>query len=480
MSLSLRHRFALTLARWIGGRDLAQQLASVSVKVDDSPGWSQFGRFPHDRDRAQMQELYNDTLKAWRKNPMAWRAVAITTDYVVGEKITLSSPNADMQKFITAFWNHPQNRMAHRLEAMCDELSRAGDLFPLLFLNRQDGMSYLRFLTKDQIADVETKAGDWETELVYHQLPNAASEKLETKRWYSPDHGRSRRARAVCLHYHVNRPLGAIFGESDLATVIPWLLRYSRMLEDRVRLHWAVRAFLWFVTVPSSKVKAKQEEYKQAPEAGSIIVKDDSEEWDIKTPNLRGADAGHDLQATRNMIDAGTGYPPHWRGEAQDVNLATAQAMQEPTERHLARRQNYFVFILQDILYHAYQRAHLAQPDRWPEIDETNYDKLFTAATPDISRTDNQKLATAAKELTAVLDGLSREFTGSAKLKRLMLKLILKFAGEPQEDDFLDAVMTETTADAPETDSDPDDDNQETMHSTNGHLGSAVHPFERL
>ena len=39
------------------------------------------------------------------------------------------------------------------------------------------------------------------------------------------------------------------------------------------------------------------------------------------------------------MIDAGSGYPPHWRGESGEANLATATAMQAPTERHLMRRQ---------------------------------------------------------------------------------------------------------------------------------------------
>ena len=54
-------------------------------------------------------------------------------------------------------------------------------------------------------------------------------------------------------------------------------------------------------------------------------------------PIIRGADAAPDLKALRNMIDGGSGYPPHWRGETTDVNLATGQAMQEPAERHLAR-----------------------------------------------------------------------------------------------------------------------------------------------
>ena len=84
-------------------------------------------------------------------------------------------------------------------------------------------------------------------------------------------------------------------------------------------------------------------------DAGSIIVKDDQEVWEAVNPHLHGADAGNDMKAVRGMIDAGSGYPPHWRGEAADANLATAQAMQGPTERHLARRQKYFNFMLKDI-----------------------------------------------------------------------------------------------------------------------------------
>jgi hypothetical protein len=42
---------------------------------------------------------------------------------------------------------------------------------------------------------------------------------------------------------------------------------------------------------------------------------------------MHGADAEHDLRAVRGMVDADSGYPPHWRGEAADANLATATAM---------------------------------------------------------------------------------------------------------------------------------------------------------
>jgi hypothetical protein len=122
------------------------------------------------------------------------------------------------------------------------------------------------------------------------------------------------------------------------------------MLEDRVRLHWAIRAFLWIVTVPAEKVKEKREQYKTPPESGSVVVKDPSESWEPVTPLLRGADAEPDLRAVRCMVDAGSGYPAHWRGEAGDANLATANAMQDPMEKHLLRRQQYFCHMLCDIL----------------------------------------------------------------------------------------------------------------------------------
>ena len=56
-----------------------------------------------------------------------------------------------------------------RLEAMSDELARAGDLFVLLFRNDQDGMSYLRFVTKDRITQIDTAENDWENELIYYE-----------------------------------------------------------------------------------------------------------------------------------------------------------------------------------------------------------------------------------------------------------------------------------------------------------------------
>lgn len=400
---------------------------SVTSRVDDSPGWQSISSRGHDRDYAEIQELYTDALTAWRKNPIAWRIITITSDFVVGEHFKINSNLPQMQNFIDRFWNHPKNMIDLRLVPMCDELGRSGDLFVTLHRNPLDGISYIRFITKDSIQRIVSSDNDWETELEFWEtIPGTT----EARVWFSPDNPAAADSPAIMLHYAVNKPIGALMGESDLTTMIPWLLRYSRMLEDRVRLHWAARAFLYLVTVPSNKVESKAEQYRAAPESGSIIVKDETEQWSTLTPSLRGADASHDMKAVRNMIDAGSGYPPHWRGEGGDVNVATAEAMQGPPERHLSKRQQYFTYLVEDIIYHAYIRSQ--QLGFSPELDSNDYSILFDPDIPDVSLRDNTMLAQAANNISNAFANLQKinSEDQSKSLFDLALKTVLKFAGE--------------------------------------------------
>jgi len=405
--------------------------ATISVRVSDQdPGWGALSGRDYERTQSEIQELYTDALEAWRKNPMAKRTVDIVNDFVIGDGISMASPFRPLQRFIDAFWHHRKNFIDNRLEPILSELTVAGDVFPVLFLNRMDGLSYIRFIVKADVLKIQTQANDWETETEYHERPRNPGDPPRV--WFTPDHPQADDVDAVALHYAVNRPLGTLMGEPDLATLIPWLLRYSRMLEDRVRLNAFVRAFLWIVTVPTNRVESKREQYEHAPDSGSVIVKDEGETWEAVTPNLRGNDASHDLESVRRMIYAGTGSPPHWFGE-RGSNLAEATAMQNPAERHLKRRQQYFVFLLSDVVWYGYQRARLAVPSL-PDLPSQSYDKLFAPAVPDVSRTDNQALAEAASKLTDVWKALVlEEEPKSRTLLETLLTHTFRFMGEPQD-----------------------------------------------
>jgi hypothetical protein len=427
------------LARLFGRTQL-----SITPNLASDDHWQTISGRRHDRTWSEIQELYTDSLTAWRKNPMAWRIINTTVNFVVGTGITFSASDQQLGDFVHRFWTHRKNRMDLRLVPMMEELSRSGDLFVLLFRNSTDGMSFIRFVTKDQIQKIETAPNDWETELVFWETPQPGE--VDPRRWLSPDHPEAASSDAVMMHYAVNKPVGALMGESDLTTIIPWLLRYSRMLEDRVRLHWAARAFLYLVTVPSNKVEAKSMQYGAPPESGSIVVKDETETWETITPSLRGADASHDMKAVRMLIDAGSGLPPHWRGEGGDVNVATAEAMQGPPERFLQKRQQYFVWLLEDILYQAFLRA--VENGSQTAISDVDYEHMFTVHSSDVSLRDNSMLSEASSNMAMSFATLQNTLLGkSPTLHRLAVDLVTKFAGEPLDDETLDKIITEAKSD---------------------------------
>lgn len=432
------------LANWIGGREGA---GAISVKItDDNPlGWVSHTGRPHDRDYGEVQQLYLDALTAWRENPLAKRVVETITNFCLGDGISVSSKDTDIELFIRRFWGHRKNLMDVRLSELSDELSRAGDLFVTLHTNPMDGMSYVRVVPKDLIVEIRSQENDWETEIEYDE----AQPDAQLRTWFSPDHPQAATATAVMLHYRVNRPAGAILGESDLATMLEWMRHYATMVQNRIRLHWALRAFLWVVTVPTRVIPEKQSQYRKPPEPGSIIVKDDGERWEVISPEVHGADASYDMRAVRMMIDAGSGQPPHWRGEGETLNLATARAMTDPAVRTLRRRQLYIRHMLVDLVHQAYTRAHNINPRDYGSPPDR---EVITAVLPDINRDDDEVLAMAAKNLSDALAQLQAQLPGrSSKLQRLILSLVLKFSGEPQPESVIDEIMEEATNGQPVT-----------------------------
>ncbi len=402
---------------------------------DTASGWTAATSRPFNTNPRQQEQLYASALEAWRLNPYAKRIIDVITDFCIGDGIVPTAPG-EIGRFIDRFWHHPKNQIDIRLPDIIDELSRAGELFVVLFTNYLDGMSYLRLIPASEITDIETLANDWETPIAFTQRP--AQPGGQPIIWLSPEHPNAVGDTPIMLHFTINKPVGALRGEGELNTIIPWLIRYSRMLEDRVRANWAARSFLWFVSVPTARVDEKAEEYSSPPEPGSVIVHDTAEEWTVQTPNLGASDAQHDLRAIRQAIAAGSGQPPHWHGDGGDINRANAEAMTDPATRHLRRRQKHLQFVIASICHHAYTRAYdLGKVRRAPDS------RLITVPVPDISRDDNSTLAMSAQHLMAAFANLNRSLTKSTTLNRAMIDSAFQFAGAALNPETLDTIMQE-------------------------------------
>lgn len=453
--------------RWWGGADALPtdkialgQAAVTAVAVGREGDGLTLSRAGSGLDKA-WGEFYaevTEAREAWRKHPLARRLIGLTTAYTVGNGITLHSDDPALQRFITDFWQH--NRMALRVDEWSDELARAGEIFPVLFAHA-DGRVTLRTVPACRIEAIETDAEDYEQELRYREMGSLGQEPTW---WRSPAVAYSIPAGAtagdprppVMLHYAVNRPIGALRGESDLAPILPWLRRYSRWLEDRVRLNAAVRAFLWIVHAPARLHTQLAERYRVPPEAGSVIIAEqDAEQWTAVAPNLHAADAELDGRAIRWMIVAGgLGTALIDLGEGEDANLATGQAMAEQRRRFLRRRQAYLVWMLTDVVVQAYtlsvSTTRKQAGDGYPAITHAAITHAaITATAPDISPEDNQALATAAQQLSAALQQLATLTGEGSAYRRMALRLFAKFVGESLSEQEQAAILAEGAAASP-------------------------------
>lgn len=379
---------------------------------------------PHDKPWAEWVQDFEDAREAWRRHPLARRLVGLTTAYVVGPGISLHSDDPALMRFLQTFW--AQNRLAQRVEEWSDELARSGELFLVLFTDPQTGFASVRAVAACQIEEVDFDPEDYERERRYRERRGPGEADVW---WAGLAHAEAAQpATPLMLHYAVNRPVGAVRGESDLAPILPWLRRYSRWLEDRVRLNAAMRAFLWIVHAPGRLRGTLEERYRTPPDAGSVIIAEQgAEEWQAVTPNLHAADAEKDGRALRWMIAAGgpgTGLLD--LGEGEDANLATGQAMAELRRRFLRRRQAYLAWLLADLALHAYGRWAAVTGYRGRAVAHAD----LTVVTPDISPEDNQELATAAERLAGSLQTLAGLVGDGPAYRRMALRLFAKFVGE--------------------------------------------------
>jgi hypothetical protein len=258
---------------------------------------------------------------------------------------------------------------------------------------------------------------------------NFGDEAMEERIWQAYDPmtdgvGNDGRFETVMIHFAVNRPVGAVHGESDLAPLLKWLTRYSSWLEDRARLNRYRNAF--YFMVKSRFVSEAERATRQAtlnaspPVPGSILVVDESESWEVIHPQLEANDASKDGLAIKKIIAAGAGIPLHFLAEPESATRTTAESAGGPTFRHFEQRQEYFIEII-------HQLAKIAVRRRSKFEKKIDPDAEITVQGADLSSRDNAALAIATSTITsAMVELFDRGLIDGGELVRM----VYRFAGE--------------------------------------------------
>ena len=409
------------LTQFFGGEPAEERAQLSETENEFLVGATPLAATEFDRPAYSRQELLQQCLDAWRYNPLARRIVEITSQYVVGGGYTVSAADAVTQQVVKRFWNHRYNRMDARLIEMCDELTRSGNLFILIGTDA-GGMSYLRMIPATLVAEINTKENDLEQETAF-TLRSLNGQEPITYGAYDPQMERFDQLKPCVVHYTVNKPAGAVWGESDLAPLLKWLMRYSSFLDDRVRLNRYRNAFMYVVKSTFVNDTTRRARLAQLaanpPQPGSILVTDESENWSVLAPKLESSDAEKDGLAIKKMIASGAGISLHFLAEPESSTRTTAEASGGPTYRKFQQRQLIFVGIIKDLLEIVLNRYALITGKRMAEEVEVH--------PGDLSGRDNVALAMAGTNIMSAFETL-RE--AGAVSKEEMVRVLYRFIGE--------------------------------------------------
>jgi hypothetical protein len=426
------------LGRWAGQQARRGRFAASPVterNVTQGIDWGGLYRDRYDYDR---QEVIGEAIRAWRLNPLARRIVELQTEYIL-DGIEFECGEPATERFLKEFWNHPLNRIGEHLEEWANELALTGNLFVMVTTDAA-GMSYLRVHPTDLIEEIETAPNDVQQERAY--VPKASAAEPEPGRipsyWASvrgqaaaPDASasgvgdvRRRLTRPSMLHYAVNRLAGMLWGEPDLAPLLPWLARYTSWLEDRMRLNRFRQAYLYVIrgqyASEEERVQRQNQIANNPPEPGAVLVCNSDEEWSVISPKLDSFEANNDGLALKKFIVGGRGYPLHWLAEPESSTRATAEAAGTPTFKTLETRQRMFLGMVKDILGVAVRRA----AERGRNVDPQ---AVITVSAADISERDNAALALAS---TQVVESFGQLWANGFIEADEYLRVVYRFAGE--------------------------------------------------
>ena len=402
------------------------QLAVIENANTFLVGTRSLSQSERDRFSYDLADILEQSLEAWRQNPLARRIVELTSQYVVGGGLTVNCKDAKASGFFDQFWNHRLNRMPIRVSEMCDELTRTGNLFVILTTDAA-GMTYIRLMPAAQIDEIISKPNDIEQPLFFKLksgLENLTPQPIPA---YDPTNDDP--TKPVILQYAINRPAGAQWGEPDLAPLLVWLSRYSNWLQDRARLNRYRNAFLYIVQAKfaseAQRVQRQNALNANPPKPGSILVADDTESWKVIHPRLDSSNAEKDGLALKKMISAGAGIPLHFLAEPESATRTTADAAGGPTFRRFEQRQQYFLWMIEDILRVVLTRRSMIDGKINKDID-------LAVTGADISSRDNLSLSQAAYYMIEVLANLrDRALVSNDEF----LRVIYRFFGETVDAD---------------------------------------------
>lgn len=402
---------------------------------------------PIAQERAQTIAQY-----LWRSNPMAHRLTEMMADFVVGDGLTLSAVEEDVQELIDEVWNDPAMRLVDRHRDLVRDQSIYGELAFRCYVNDAGAVRF-GLLLSERILDVEIDGDNAFMDAAVILKPPSGVEqpvRLEVVHQDEKSDPGNPTYKGEALYFGINRVAGQHRGTPDLLAVADYVDGYDQLLFNSLERSGLINAFIWDVTLQGAtkaQVAEWVSEHGAPPPPGAVRAHNEGEVWVASAPNLGNADMMQLGRATKNMALGGLGAPEAWFAEGDSANRATLSEQGDPTYRMITRRQADVAAMFHQMLEYAIGQA-LEKGKLRKGIDVT-----FTVNLPEPSSRDTSKMAAALAQLATALGAAQEAKWISTKGARSLFLLMASGFGQDfnaeDEEEQIEEEAAEKEAEAP-------------------------------
>lgn len=363
------------------------------------------------------------SLYLWRRNPVAHRLIEQMADFVVGDGFTITADSDQAQRIADEMWNDPVIALSLRHRDIVRDLSLFGELAVKTAVNPTAGRMRLGFLDVERIKSLDLDPDNVLVDKTLWVIDDKAENSVEGLAiplyvWDDMSNPGEGKWVGEGFYHGVNRILGQQRGTPDLLAIADYVDGYDQLVFNALERSGLVNAFLYDVTLKGfddPKINEWVARNGVAPRPGSVRAHNESETWEVLTPNLGTSDTVALGREVKNMGLGGAGVPEAWFAQGDSVNRATLVAQGDPTYRMLKCRQDFvqamFKRWLEVGLQHA-QGKRLSTGKR-PEVQVN---------VPDISQKDLTGISQALPQIaTALVAAVTNEFVDVTSARRVFL-----------------------------------------------------------
>lgn len=356
-------------------REVLKEAISTGRKEDE--GWRSLTDDPkRDLTPISQERMQEIAFYLYDTNIFAHRLLELIKDFVVGEGVTFTAKDPEVEEVLKEFWDDSVNAWDRKGGQRILELGLFGEAFYPVAVNDVNGKVRMGCLDPVSVARIVT---DPENVEVAWQVKRKGSLTAPQKTYDvireddNPKSPTYEKLTGDIFFFAVNKISTSKRGRSDLFALADWVDGFDQFLFNALERSHIMNVFLWDVTLKGYDQPQIDEWLKDQsiPKPASIRAHNEQVKWEAVVPDLGSHDTSEAAKLFRNHMLGGAGLPPHWYAGGEGITRATALEMGVPVIKRLKTRQRVFKHMIEFIFRYVIHQAVIHQRITRKDVDQT-------------------------------------------------------------------------------------------------------------